>query len=516
MKAAIYARYSSDNQREESIDAQIRAIKEYAERSSIAIVKVYTDEARSATTADRPGFLQMVKDSSLGLFDSVIVHKLDRFSRDRYDSAFYKRQLKRNGVKLISVLEQLDDSPESIILESVLEGMAEYYSANLAREVMKGMRETALQCKHAGGRPPLGYDVAEDKTYVINEREAQIVKLIFKLYSQGHGYKKIIGELKRLGYKTQKGNDFTQSSVHDLLKNEKYMGVYVFNRTASKEGGKRNHRKNKCEDEIIRILGGMPAIVEEHTFNLVRERMSKQKMNAQNRAKEVYLLSGRIYCGQCGAMMIGHTSRAGRNKKRYSNYYCGTRYRTKNCDLKPVNRDFVEELVVSELRERIFNPASIQILKKKLVAQYQKAQKEDREDLKLFRERLKDVQSKITNIVNAIAAGMFHPSMKEKMDVLEDEKAKIVTSITELESKEILTLDEVMIEKYLLKEMYALEGKEPEDLKRIIETYVDKVIVFQDHIDVHLKIIVHNGGGGGPYRIVCTISISDYRHNKTS
>jgi len=121
LRAAIYARYSSDNQREESIDAQIRAIKEYCARNSISIVKVYADEARSATTADRPSFLQLIKDSALDIFDAVIVHKLDRFSRARYDSAFYKRQLKRNGVRLISVLEQLDDSPESIILESVLE-----------------------------------------------------------------------------------------------------------------------------------------------------------------------------------------------------------------------------------------------------------------------------------------------------------------------------------------------------------------------------------------------------------
>ena len=131
MKAAIYARYSSDNQREESIEAQVRAIKEYADKNGIIITKVYTDEAKSATTDNRPKFLEMIKDSEFRLFDAVIVHKLDRFSRDRYDSAYYKRVLKKNGVRLISVLEHLDDSPESIILESVLQGMAEYYSKNL-------------------------------------------------------------------------------------------------------------------------------------------------------------------------------------------------------------------------------------------------------------------------------------------------------------------------------------------------------------------------------------------------
>ena len=175
MKAASYCRYSSDNQREESIQAQSRAIKEYANKEKIQIVKIYTDEARSATTDNRPGFLQMIKDSEMRIFDLVLVHKLDRFARNRYDSAFYKRELKQNGVKLKSVLENLDDSPESIILESVLEGMNEYYSANLSREVMKGMKETALQCKHTGGKPPLGYDVAKDKTYVINEQEINMM-----------------------------------------------------------------------------------------------------------------------------------------------------------------------------------------------------------------------------------------------------------------------------------------------------------------------------------------------------
>ena len=183
--AVAYCRFSSDNQREESIDAQLRAIREYAKHNNIEITKVYKDEAKSATTDDRPQFLKMISDSKLGEFDAIIVHKLDRFSRNRYDSAVYKKKLKDNGVTLISVLEHLDGSPESIILESLLEGMAEYYSKNLAREVMKGMKETALQCKHTGGKPPLGYDVAPDKTYIINKTEAQIVKLIFKMYVDG-------------------------------------------------------------------------------------------------------------------------------------------------------------------------------------------------------------------------------------------------------------------------------------------------------------------------------------------
>ena len=133
-----YARFSSDNQREESIDAQLRAIRQYCQQHDYILLDTYVDEARSATTDDRPAFQQMVKDSASGDWSAVIVHKLDRFSRNRYDSAIYKKQLKDNGVHVESVLERLDDSPESVILESLLEGMSEYYSKNLAREVLKG------------------------------------------------------------------------------------------------------------------------------------------------------------------------------------------------------------------------------------------------------------------------------------------------------------------------------------------------------------------------------------------
>ena len=124
-KVALYARFSSDNQRSESIDAQVRAMSNFCKQNHWQIVATYTDEARSATTDNRPQFQQMISDSSKGIFEIVLVHKLDRFSRDRYDSAIYKKRLKKNNVRLCSVLERMDDSPESIMMESVLEGMAD-------------------------------------------------------------------------------------------------------------------------------------------------------------------------------------------------------------------------------------------------------------------------------------------------------------------------------------------------------------------------------------------------------
>ena len=205
VRAVAYARYSSNNQRQESLDAQIRAIKEYCGRKQYALINTYADEALTGTSDQREQFLQMITDSKQKQFDLVIVHKLDRFSRNRYDSAIYKRELRKNNVRVCSVLENLDDSPESVLLESVIEGVSEYYSRNLAREVMKGMRETAYQCKHTGGRPPFGYQVnQETKRYEIVEAEAKAVRLIFQSVLSGKGYKPIIQELNNLGYTTRK------------------------------------------------------------------------------------------------------------------------------------------------------------------------------------------------------------------------------------------------------------------------------------------------------------------------
>lgn len=224
MRVVAYARYSSDNQREESIDAQVRAIKEYAKSNNMIIVKIYVDRAMSGTKDNRPEFMQMIMDSRKKIFDAVIVHKLNRFSRNQYDAAKYKHKLQRNNVKLLSVLERLDDSPESAVMESLLMGMAEYESKNLAREVMKGSLENARTCRHNGGLPPLGYTVdSRTQLYIINEETSPIIRFIYDSYINGKGYNDIVNELNKKGLKTGKGNKFTVSTVRDILKNEKYI-----------------------------------------------------------------------------------------------------------------------------------------------------------------------------------------------------------------------------------------------------------------------------------------------------
>ncbi|MDU1231826.1 MAG: recombinase family protein [Clostridium sp.] len=483
MKAAIYARYSSDNQREESIEAQIRAINEFAERENIQIVKTYIDEARSATTDDRPQFLKMIKESELGLFDTLIVHKLDRFSRNRYDSAFYKKKLKDNNVRLISVLEHLDNSPESIILESVLEGMAEYYSVNLSREVMKGMRETALQCKHNGGLPPLGYDVAKDKTYIINPNEAKAVKLIYELYSNGVGYNLILSRLNELGYKTKKGKFFGKNSLYSILTNEKYNGIYVFNKSSKKINGKRNSHKHKLDEEIIKIKDGMPKIIDDDLWNEVKKKMDNNKAHrGAAQAKKIYLLSGLIYCGKCGHAMTGNSRHSGRNKTLYETYECSNRKRTKQCDMRAINKSLAEKIVIDALYDNIFSKKAIENLTRKILTYAQEQNKTITEDIITYKKELKDVDSKIDNIVEAIADGLYSPVMKEKLTSLESKKNALLIRIDEAEREAILTSpSKEMIKKYLSKDS-DIKEKTPQQQKKVVQNYIKKVTIYDDEV----------------------------------
>lgn len=303
--AYVYARFSSDNQREESIDAQLRAINEYCDTNDIRILQVFKDEAFSARTDKRPAFQELFGLIKEKPADLLIVHKLDRFARSRMDAAFYRQKLKEAGMRLVSVLERLDDSPESIIMEGILESMNEYYSANLSRETKKGLRENILNGKRNGGKVPFGYTLVDH--HLIPNRDAETVRWIFNLYAEGKGVTEIVRT--------------TRSPVHNIrpmLMNEVYLGHLISG-------------ENRCEN-------AHEAIIDEDTFYACQKRMQDKRMNAANRAKVDYMLAGLITCGVCGKRMIGMSS-----KGKYYYYSC----KTAGCRI--YRKDELEERVIKEL-----------------------------------------------------------------------------------------------------------------------------------------------------------------------
>ena len=442
-KVVLYARFSSDNQRSESIDAQVRAMKAYCEQKSLIIVDIYVDEAKSATTDQRPSFQRMIADSKHHTFDAVLVHKLDRFARNRYDSAVYKRELKKNGVSVYSVLERLDDSPESIMMESVLEGMNEYYSQNLAREVMKGLRETAMQCKHTGGKPPLGYDVDPvSKKLVINPVEAEAVRCIFSMYAEGHGYTEILDTLHSRGYKTKSGNEFMKNSLYSILSNPKYQGMYVFNRSSAKSvAGTRNTHLLKSDEHIITVDGGCPKIVDKATFEKVQERVvaNRRKGGRQN-ALIPYLLSGKIYCSDCGRAMVGNSRRGGRNKVRYTTYRCPkSKY---SCANSEISQEKLEQYTIDLLEQHIFNSKYMAKITKE-IEQLGVKQEEILNDEKLeLQSKITETEEAISNIAQVIMSGLHSKTLIEKLTDLETEKTLLEAEILKLDYRTVCVDEE--------------------------------------------------------------------------
>ena len=315
MTAVIYARYSSDNQREESIEGQIRECTAYAEKNGITVIKHYIDRAFSAKTDNRPEFQQMIKDSGKKLFDVVLVWKFDRFARNRFDSANYKMILKKNGVHLISVMEPIAEGSQGILVETLLEGMAEYYSAELSEKVIRGQTENALKGKCTGGTGTIGYKIDEDKFYHLDPLTSPLVLEAFQRYDNGEKMVEIVNFLNDKGVRNMQGGKMTHSSVNTMLKNRRYIGELSFR-------------------DIV-VPDAIPAIVPKDLFDRVQKRMDKNKRApACGKADEEYLLTTKLFCGKCGALMFGEsgTSATGRT---YYYYKCANVKRRKGCNKRP-------------------------------------------------------------------------------------------------------------------------------------------------------------------------------------
>ena len=457
MNAVIYARYSSDSQREESIEGQLRECREYAERNNMTIVGTYIDRALSAKTADRPEFQHMIKDSAKELFEIVLVWKLDRFSRDRYDSAHYKHILKKNGVKVISAKEHISEGPEGIILEAMLEGYAEFYSAELSEKIHRGQKENALKGKNNGGGVPLGYLLDKKaQKLVIDPVTAPLVVEVFEKYADGKSVRSIVEDFNARGLKTKRGQPFNINSFSSLLKNRKYIGEYRY------------------QDVVIE--GGVPAIVPEDLFNRVQERMEKNRhAPAMAKAKEDYLLTTKLFCGKCERMMVGESGKSHTGAMHYY-YKCSGAKRLKDCDKKAVRKDWIERVVVRLTMQRVMDEEKIN----RLIDAILVMQEQEDTTTPALRSQLTETESSIGNILKAIEQGIFTPSTKQRLDELEARKEEILVNIQTAElQKPKLTREQMTA---WFEQFRHGDPANREFQKRLIDTFVNAVYVFDDKL----------------------------------
>ena len=456
MKAVIYARYSSDNQREESIEGQLRECKEYADKNGITILCSYIGRALSAKTDNRPGFQKMVQDSAKGLFDTVLVWKLDRFARNRYDSAHYKAVLRRNGVKVVSATENISDGPEGIILESMLEGMAEYYSAELAQKINRGLTENALKGKNNGGGIPLGYQLTDDQHLRIDPLTAPIVREIYQRYAEGETVRSIITSLNERHILTQKQKPFRPNSLHSVLCNRKYIGEYRYK-------------------DII-IPDGVPSIIPKDLFERVQMRVEKNKRTpARAKAEEEYLLTTKLFCGHCGRMMIGESGKSHTGAiHRY--YKCSGAKRKLGCRKKAVKKDWIECIAVQYTIQRVFQDELIAQIADKLV----ELQNTEDNTLPLLRKQLADTNRGIENMLNAIQQGILTNSTKERLEELEKLREDLKASILQAELERPKYSREDIIE-WISRFKYG-DPSNKEYQRQIIDIFLNSIYVFDDRL----------------------------------
>lgn len=316
--AVVYARYSSHSQGEQSIEGQLSNARDYAAAHGYTIVHEYVDRAKSGRTDNRAEFQQMLKDTAKRQFSVIILWKVDRFGRNREEIAINKMKCRKNGVRVEYVAETIPDSPEGVILESVLEGFAEYYSLQLSQNIRRGRAESAEKCQSLGGNRPLGYKTGPDKKFVIDENTAPTVKMIFTMYADGKTVTEIVDKLNELGLRTLRGGPFTKNSLHSILKNKKYIGIYEY--------------------QGREIKDGVPRIIEDDVFNKVQEMLKiNKRAPAKTWSRADYILTDKLFCGKCGALMFGEsgTSKTG---AKHNYYICSNKKRFRSCDKKAVRQ----------------------------------------------------------------------------------------------------------------------------------------------------------------------------------
>ena len=504
-RAVIYARYSSDQQREESIDAQVRACREYCQRKGYLVTKIYADEAKSGKSiAKREQYKKMLSDSQKNLFDVVVFHKIDRNSRNELDYYLTKNQLISSGIKYEYAAQNIDTSPAGQMVEGILVAVAANYSRNLAEETKKGLKENALKALFNGGRPPLGFEINQENKYIINDYEAGAIRIIFDLYLKGKGYHYIISQLNSLGYKTREGRKFGKNSLYDILRNPKYCGTYTFNKVNKDPSGKRN--SHKISENTIIVEDAIPAIISKEDFRKVQEKMSRNKhRTAAYRSKETYLLTGKAFCGICGAAMTGH--RASARGKKYVYYTCAARDRLgiSACENKVVPRDELEQVVLDTLKEELLSNNFQKNLNHYILEEFHTLASEVSNEADSLAEQKAIAERKLNNLYSIIEQGTADEYDLQRLADVKRELTSIKEKLSKCAAAHSLSdINPRAIERTIkLCRNMLLKNASAETLTLIFDDMVEKIVIGAKKITLQFKLECFDTyGAEGPYNTI--------------
>ena len=458
--AVVYARYSCDNQSEQSIEGQLRVCQDYAKRNDILIVGNYIDRAMTGTNDARPDFQRMIKDSNKKQWDYVIVYKLDRFSRDKYETTIHKHTLKENGIKLLSAMENIPDSPEGIILESLLEGMNQYYSAELSQKVLRGLKESYMKGHFTGGHQLYGYYVV-DKKNVIHPEESEIVKEIFLKIANGFTAVSIANDLKQRGVRSKRGKYITDKMIYKMIENTKYNGKIQHGETV--------------------YTNIYPAIIDDLTWNKVQS-IRNQNKHAPGKRKDIldFILSGKLVCGDCKKLMVGESGTS-KNGQRHHYYTCLSRRRKKiNCNCKAVNKEKLEDTIINTTWELLCDNKAKKELATKLLKRHEQATKQD-ELLKALEHKKSALLKASSNLISAIEQGIITEQTKTRLKELELEISQVNFDIEQEKQRNYNFLTQQKIEEYL-DSVICGNVDNITVRKKIILMFIKQIILYEDHL----------------------------------
>ena len=465
--AVIYARFSSHAQNEQSIEGQLKECYAFAERSGLRIVHEYIDRALTGTTDKRPEFLQMIEDSKRKGFQFVVVYQLDRFARNRYDSATYKAKLKKNGVRVLSAKENITDDASGILIEGVLESMAEYYSAELSQKIKRGIAISASKCKFFGGKVPLGYKIDEKKDYVINEETAPIVRRMFEMLAGGYNYAQIARYMNERGIPTATGGKWGKNSFNSIFSNRRYLGKYIF------------HGEE--------IDGGIPQLIDDGLFADVQKVLEKYAAApSRGKAKVEYLLSDKLICGKCGNKMTGISSTS--KSKKIHHYYKCVGVTKSVCDKRTIRKQFIEDEIIAAIvgNGTEQNPHGVltdEFIDTIAAETYMLIQAERNDsEIKRLESLVADNQKAINNLMQALMLGKIADTILAQIEKLESENKELNDTI---ESEKALQINYTYADiRKWLQHFRTLDYSKTKNRKDLIDTFIYRVLLYDDKMKV--------------------------------
>ncbi len=465
--AICYYRYSSDAQRDASIEQQREAAQEYAASHGYHIVQEYEDHALSGTRDDRPAFQLMLYEVEKLRPAYLILWKTDRLSRDKYDAAIAKGRLRKCGVKIVYVAETVpdDDEATSILIESINEAVAASFIASLRKNVMRGMLYNAQNALYNGIRV-LGYTGKKNQKYQIDDATAPTVRRIYTEYANGTPLKVICDELTAAGLKSNNGKDFTINSLRHILTNRAYIGEYRY--------------------KDIVIADGMPRLIDDDMFQAVQDRLAANRRGGKAAVKKIhpeadiedYWLTGKLHCGLCGAAMQG-ISGTGKKGGLYYYYSCQN-HRRHTCELKNQRKDLLEKIVRHILHDMLFDPAIRICIADKCYASYLAENDDGGAYEKSITAQLKDVEAKLANIMSAIEAGIFNNTTAERMKILESQKSMLNDALLDVRNRKKYELKPETILRFL--EAYVGDLNNPQTCQKVLDFLVNGIYAYPDKL----------------------------------